>query len=181
MWEGTGATSWVDLDDASGVASYGSTLGRRADMLIERRNALKVMVGGVVTLTAGTAGASGPGRIAGVDFGFKFVWQDVLPQDCRNLIRALLKKASDAAGRLFNIDAEATVAIVGGSGASIAVTTRKHSAGHLIISSQMTHAGQRIDAANHYGTAPHHRHPAMQDHCNQIVGKAHGWLAARGY
>jgi hypothetical protein len=146
---------------------------------MRRRDIIKATAAGGMLAIVG-ASSEAQAKVAGVNLNFDFFWDKVLSQRSRDTITAILEKATDAVGRVFGINTQSTVS-VGGNTVSIGVTVRRRqSDGHLIVSSHVTHAGQKVDTASHYGTAQDHQHPHMHAHCKSIVGKVHTYLVSRG-
>jgi hypothetical protein len=133
---------------------------------------------GVGMTVGGEAEASeAPRQIMALGLAFAFIWNNVLDDDDKATIKQCAHQAVASLKRAFGGSSE-SVAAIGGGNATIVFGVRKQPDGHLAIAAHMDHNGQRAFA--HQGSAPHRRHPDLQAHCNQIAGKAHLWLSARG-
>jgi hypothetical protein len=147
-------------------------------MTIGRRGALKIVAGGIVATVAGPAEALGarddaPRQATLVGCGLSFVWSNLLDDDAKNVIRTHFSNAVRAIGRTVDAISNSVALAEGihGNSAMVSLSIRKHADSHLIIGARMDYKGASM--LPYSGTAPHHNHPHVRMHAEQIVRKMH--------
>ena len=120
-----------------------------------------------------------PGNTPGLpDINGKFWFENACDPDAKATIKAHASKIVEAIGRILTFLSDGILTPRGISSV-VTVTVRKDADGQLLVESYIVDDnGNRV--APHKGKAPHHTHPAMRAHLEQVFGKANVWLTQHG-